>query len=522
MNENKIKSPIPVIDLFAGPGGLGEGFAAFTNEKTKKIFRIALSIEKDEYAHQTLELRSFLRQFDKNKIPQQYYEHLRGNISRAELYNRFGLKSDKARKEAWKAELGLTPVKEIDDRIREALDGEKTWVLIGGPPCQAYSVIGRVRQQWQNGLDENDPRVFLYREYYRILAMHSPPVFIMENVKGLLSSKISDKNIFEVILNDLKNPTLAYQKLHGKSNLLSDCPGYYLFSLVIKPKGYSLGGDPDFEPEDFIIKAENFGIPQKRHRIIILGIRKDFFLNEPDVLINKELIAIEKVINRLPPLRSGISKGEDNKANWEYLIKNFSSHVVFKNLNEESKNCLLNIIKNIRAPKYDRGNEFLEYTIGLDYLEEQQWFLDKKIEGICNHTTRSHLPEDLYRYLFAACFAKLNKKSPKLEDFPDKLLPKHRNVKGGDFTDRFRVQIYGEPSRTITSHISKDGHYYIHPDPSQCRSLTVREAARIQTFPDNYLFSGPRTSQYQQVGNAVPPLLARQIANTIYNLFIRY
>ncbi|EIM03309.1 DNA-cytosine methyltransferase [Rhodanobacter thiooxydans LCS2] len=126
---------------------------------------------------------------------------------------------------------------------------------------------------------------------------------------------------------------------------------------------------------------------------------------------------------------------------------------------------------------------------------------------------------DLRRYFYAAVFAEEVGRSPKLSDFPATLLPDHENValgcEGKMFSDRFRVQIADQFSTTITSHISKDGHYFIHYDPAQCRSLTVREAARLQTFPDNYFFSGPRTAQYHQVGNAVPAQLARQIAEIV-------
>jgi len=151
------------------------------------------------------------------------------------------------------------------------------------------------------------------------------------------------------------------------------------------------------------------------------------------------------------------------------------------------------------------------------------WFLDKRLQGVCNHETRGHMREDLHRYFFAAVFAREFKRSPLLEDLPKALLPDHKNVEAAlketKFNDRFRVQMAGRPSTTIVSHIARDGHYFIHYDPTQCRSLTVREVARLQTFPDNYFFEGSRTHQYQQVGNAVPPLLANKIADIVAALF---
>jgi DNA (cytosine-5)-methyltransferase 1 len=142
------------------------------------------------------------------------------------------------------------------------------------------------------------------------------------------------------------------------------------------------------------------------------------------------------------------------------------------------------------------------------------WFFDPRLGGVIQHDTRSHMHSDLHRYLFASCYAKTFGVSPKVTQFPRGLLPAHENATDDHppFSDRFRVQLASSPSSTVVAHIAKDGHYFIHPDPSQCRSLTVREAARLQTFPDNYFFEGNRTQQYTQVGNAVPPLLARKIA----------
>ena len=154
------------------------------------------------------------------------------------------------------------------------------------------------------------------------------------------------------------------------------------------------------------------------------------------------------------------------------------------------------------------------------------WLHSPGLRGVIQHETRRHMSSDLQRYLFAASFAQVFGTSPRLRVFPPDLLPDHESARetvAGDtpFPDRFRVQCAELPSSTVVSHIAKDGHYYIHYDPGQCRSLTVREAARLQTFPDDYFFEGTRTQQYVQVGNAVPPYLAKQIASIVLDVVHR-
>jgi DNA (cytosine-5)-methyltransferase 1 len=502
---------IPIIDIFAGPGGLGEGFSTFP-EHGKPVFAIKLSIEKDKFAHQTLELRSFYRQFLGGTTPPEYYEYLRGKVSRRKLFENYPQEAVQAGKEAWLAELGKTSPETVKSRIAEALNGARTWVLIGGPPCQAYSLVGRSRIRGQSKQKyAKDHRHFLYKQYLKILADHQPPVFIMENVKGLLSSKRikNEENTFNLILSDLKHPNEV--KLTNTDKPLS----YRLFSLSKKQETGA-----ELAPKDFVIRSEEYGIPQARHRVIIFGIREDICNSEPQILERiPEKVFVDDVIGDLPKLRSGLSKNEDTAQTWLSAIREIENAEWISELSSEMKQSIKKAIKEIDS-RLSRGRLFVQTSSKAK--KYSVWYSDENLGGVCNHESRSHITQDLHRYLFASVFASVNHRSPTLSDFPRALLPKHKNVKealkGSKFNDRFRVQVSGKPSTTVVSHISKDGHYYIHYDPSQCRSLTVREAARIQTFPDNYFFEGNRTEQYHQVGNAVPPMLAHKIAAIVFDV----
>lgn len=516
----------PIIDIFAGPGGLSEGFSSVIDSNGNRAFDVRLSIEKDEFAHKTLELRSFFRQFPIGQVPTEYYDFIRNynpskdNLTREFLYSKYPRESALAREEAWLCELGKEsfPPALVDERIRKALGQSKDWVLIGGPPCQAYSLVGRSRNR---GISEEDHRVFLYREYLRIIAVHHPAVFVMENVKGLLSAKLDGNRIFDWIKGDLKNPGLLFPG--------NNSPKYRIYSFIKTPDDFD-GDEPVYsKDEDFLIKTERYGVPQCRHRIILLGVREDIGRINYKPLSQSEQVTLESVIGELPKLRSGLgreiaginqkgnnsyTKLKDTPTNWENILNELISKVSkeFKLQGKEVK----------PLPNLSTGSNFIANGL----LEQQnplsEWFHDPQLGGILNHETRTHLKEDLGRYLFSAIYLKANNDFPKLRDYPEWLLPNHKNAKGGKFADRFRTQRPDQPATTVTSHISKDGHYFIHYDPSQCRSLTVREAARIQTFPDNYFFCGARTQQYHQVGNAVPPYLAKQLGEIVRNIFQIY
>jgi DNA (cytosine-5)-methyltransferase 1 len=476
---------IPIIDIFAGPGGLGEGFSSFFESGSKKrVFKISLSIEKEYFAHQTLTLRSFYRQFPSGQVPPEYYDFVQGRITIDDLYKAHPTQAADAKKEAWKAQLGeddkAVSNEEVDKRISNALNGTENWLLIGGPPCQAYSVMGRSRRRDKLLDEKKDARVGLYKQYLRILAVHNPAVFVMENVKGLLSARTKSDSVFENIINDLSDPVKAHRSEYGSNGVSLKCPGYRIFSLVEKPRSFDANNNPVFRPEDFLIYSEKHGIPQTRHRVILLGIRNNIDIEEPGILTEEKEVGVEQVLNGLPKLRSGLSKINDTQANWTSALKAIQKNGTLKEIDKDVSDEIKYHLQCLNKAPESIGAEFVPFPVDSDY--ESKWFLNENLKGACNHQSRGHMESDLLRYLFVSCFGKVRGRSPKLEDFPEELLPAHKNVKEKKFADRFRVQLANVPSKTITSHISKDGHYYIHPDPAQCRSLTVREAARIQTF----------------------------------------
>ncbi|MDB2686883.1 DNA cytosine methyltransferase [Mariniblastus sp.] len=532
MQSSQNKTRIPVVDIFAGPGGLGEGFARYPFAKpAEPKFQICLSIEKDERAHKTLRLRSFTRQF-LDGIPSNYYRQLkRTDLLQAErideIYQKHPLQAQLADDDALCLELGNSEHQSrSESALRSKVNNVRDWVLLGGPPCQAYSLVGRSRNRGIADYEaEQDHRHFLYLEYLSVIANHLPSVFVMENVKGLLSATVKSELIFDKIVSDLREPRKCLGISKRKPKGVK--PTYRLYALTqSKDSQQTMLIDVTDEVDriDFVIRMEQFGIPQARHRLIILGIREDLAVEKlPELLQPREPVSSISVLEDLPALRSGLSKELDAEDSWKKRVVEATKTDWFKQLNNgstELRRLIKSSARSLAKADLDRGGEWLQHKTGSGHLK--RWYHDRKIGGVFNHDTRGHIAADLHRYLFASCYATVNGASPSLKDFPTALLPNHKNVKqalgGSLFSDRFRVQVANKPSTTITSHISKDGHYYIHPDPTQCRSLTVREAARLQTFPDNYFFCGPRTSQYTQVGNAVPPYLAHQIAKIVHKV----
>ena len=511
-----MNDPVPIVDLFSGPGGLAEGFTALKDPGDQPRFNVVLSVEMEPTADRTLRLRSFLRKF-RSGYPPEYYGFLNDALVREpDWRNLYSHEWQAACDETRCLKLGSFEANSfLRERIAKirATHGDRI-VLLGGPPCQSYSVVGRARNAGNAHYNPaSDERQSLYLEYAKVLRQLQPAVAVMENVRGMLSAKHDGRPIFSGVMESLAHAG-------GEDR-------YRLFSLTSSHAGRSWG--EGLNPEDFLVRSEEHGVPQRRHRVFVICIRRDIASALPTDLLpalkrQEATTTVHDVIGGMPMLRSRLSRNDDD-CSWQQVL--IEAHQL--------------ALRHMPAMPPDMEGKFrlaLDLALGsatgtaLPHREVRgatgfpntcpsalrNWISDPNLTRLPNNETRGHINEDLARYLYAAAYAWAFRRSPRARDFPRQLAANHRSWNTGKFDDRFRVQLRDQPSTTITSHISKDGHYFIHFDPAQCRSLTVREAARLQTFPDNYFFHGGRTHQYIQVGNAVPPYLARQIARQLWSM----
>ena len=386
------------IDLFAGAGGLSEGFV-------KEGFTPVAHVEMNKDACDTLRTRTAFHWLKEKGREKEYYDYLKGTITRAELWNKI---PDHLIKSVINKEISEDTLPIIFEQIDAELGTKKVDLVIGGPPCQAYSVAGRVRKDMTN-----DPRNHLYKHYVEFLKKYQPKMFVFENVPGILSAKNGE-----------------YLQL--------------IFDAVRKA-GYKL--------EKQVLNARDFGVLQDRKRVIIIGWRNDLNFKYPQFKKMEMQFQISKhLFADLPKIKSG-------QGSWG-------------------------------VSKYTkRTNEYLEFS-----------GIRKEIDFTTQHVSRFNNENDLEIYRIAV--DKWVNKGKRLNygELPERLI-KHNNVK--TFTNRFQVVNHEGVSHTVVAHICADGHYYIHPDIHQNRSITVREAARIQSFPDDYFFESSRTAAFKQIGNVV-------------------
>lgn len=407
-------STLNYIDLFAGAGGLSEGFS-------REGFNPVAHVEMNPDACKTVETRISYQYLKANGKEEEYHKYLKGDISREEFLSHV---PDEIKDSVINSEISKKSIDGIFEKIDRLVDGEPVDLIIGGPPCQAYSVVGRARDQ--NKM-KDDPRNYLYKDYVKFLKKYQPKMFVFENVPGIFSA--SNGEHFEKIKKAIKNA------------------------------GYNF----DYR----ILNSKDFGVLQDRKRVILIGWKKEMPLSYPD---------------------------------FPQIIHNFTvSKDLFSDL-----------------PALEHGGGSFGVT---KYRKETTDYL--KATGIRNgidfttqHISRPNNENDLEIYRIAAKLM-LEGKRLQYNELPERLIKhKNRNV----FTNRFQVVKGDGISHTVVAHIAMDGHYYIHPDIKQNRSITVREAARIQSFPDDFFFEGSRTAAFKQIGNAVPPLMAWQISKVIKKL----
>ena len=408
------------IDLFAGAGGLSEGFI-------RAGFDPIAHIEADEAACFTLKTRMAYHWLKKNNQIEIYNDYLNGHISRSEFYESI---PNHVLESVINEKIGVNTLATIFNKIDAGLNGEKVDLIVGGPPCQAYSIVGRARDKNKMLGDE---RNYLYSYYAEFLKKYNPKFFVFENVKGLLSAKDAEGTLY----------------ISKMTHLFEDC-------------GYKI--------EYKIISANEFGVLQKRDRVILIGKKgtETGFYPEFEKWIPR--LSVSEIFKGLPAINAGEGSSGPTK------IIDFESEYL------------------IKAGIVCKGTP------------------------VCLHSSRPNTQNDLEIYRIAVERWNNGKQRLDYNDLPENL-KNHKNRTS--FTDRFKVVAAENPySHTVVAHISKDGHYYIHPDIKQNRSLTPREAARLQTFPDDYHFENiseisGRTAAFKQIGNAVPVLLAKEIADKI-------
>ena len=407
------------LDLFAGAGGLSEGFiqAGYTP---------IAHVEMDKAACNTLKTRTayhWLKSQGKTEI---YNQYLRGEIHRDELYQAI---PQEVLNSVLNYEISEEALPEIFQKIDNLLGSQSLDLIVGGPPCQAYSIVGRARDE--NGM-VGDKRNYLYKLYAKFLERYRPKYFVFENVVGLLSAKDEDGSLH----------------FDNMRNLFQKC-------------GYST--------EYKVLNAVDYGVLQNRKRIILigkLGQSCDFYPDIPHVDTSK--VTVAEILNDLPEIRAG---------GGQYAPV-------------ETKDYTGTYLYDVAVKSYNH-------------------------EPVTFHTARPHIPQDLKIYKLAVKAWNMDHARISYTDLPPKLQTHHNTT---DFLDRFKVVAADlHYSQTVVAHISRDGHYYIHPDIKQNRSLTPREAARLQTFPDNYYFESTkeepgRTAAFRQIGNAVPVRLAYSVA----------
>jgi DNA (cytosine-5)-methyltransferase 1 len=411
-DKKLLNSPPLVLDLFAGAGGLSEGFI-------KAGCEIVGHIEMEKNSCDTLTTRAIYYALKKKGKLDEYRKYVLGEITKEELIEKHELHDEQDSVICDK--ISEDTYLSLIDKIKQRLDGRQLDIIIGGPPCQAYSYIGRARDK-QNMRD--DERNYLYKYYIEFLKALKPKAFIFENVPGIVTAGGGDH---------LKNMRAS-----------------------MKEAGY----DTDYN----ILNAADYGVPQNRKRVILVGWSKD----------------------------SGMKGYPDfQKVSRNYIVKDFFADL----------------------PAIQAGDEVMlkEYTAKNKLLHELG-IIDDSFNVLFDHVTRPHNDRDLEIYRMAVV-KKESGENLKYDQLPSNLKT-HKNDKV--FLDRFKVvnqEVAG--SHTVVAHIGKDGHFYIHPDISQNRSLSVREAARLQTFPDDYKFEGARGPRFKQIGNAVPPMLSSVIAKTL-------